>query len=167
MCQREDECVENCGARYKLTYVYDESKPRAGTKTHYEKGDVINATRFSRTSQVGRWLEQVDLCCQRRSRVFHQGVFCLRPIQPKARLVAPRSRTKRQQCALFEEHHKSLMKALRSNCSAGGNLIVTKDFFRFGAKYSKLLTSRRCVITHLGYGCFAFGKRILIRNSGT
>lgn len=55
---------------------------------------------------------------------------------------APGSATVRQQkrrkCELFEQHHRSLMEAVASKCGEGGNLIFTRDFFRFGTKYYKI-----------------------------
>jgi serine/threonine protein kinase len=44
----------------------------------------------------------------------------------------------REACAAFERHHKEIQKALRPLSSSGGNLVVTKDFFRFGSKYYKV-----------------------------
>ena len=45
---------------------------------------------------------------------------------------------KKEQCKIFEGHHKSLMDVLAGRCADGGNLIVTKDFFRNGSKYYKV-----------------------------
>ena len=45
---------------------------------------------------------------------------------------------KKEQCKIFEGHHKSLMAVLAGRCADGGNLIVTKDFFRNGSKYYKV-----------------------------
>jgi len=45
---------------------------------------------------------------------------------------------KRARCAAFEAHHRSLQKALAPLSAYGGNLIVTLDFFRWGAKYYKV-----------------------------
>ncbi|MGH9284490.1 MAG: protein kinase domain-containing protein, partial [Acidimicrobiales bacterium] len=45
---------------------------------------------------------------------------------------------KRARCATFEAHHRSIMDALEPLSSAGGNLVVTADFFRHGAKYYKV-----------------------------
>jgi serine/threonine protein kinase len=45
---------------------------------------------------------------------------------------------KRARCASFEAHHRGLQKALAPLSAYGGNLIVTLDFFRWGAKYYKV-----------------------------
>jgi hypothetical protein len=44
---------------------------------------------------------------------------------------------KRARCAAFEAHHGGLQRALAPLSAYGGNLIVTLDFFRWGAKYYK------------------------------
>jgi eukaryotic-like serine/threonine-protein kinase len=45
---------------------------------------------------------------------------------------------KRARCATFEAHHRGMQKALAPLSTYGGNLIVTLDFFRWGAKYYKV-----------------------------
>ena len=45
---------------------------------------------------------------------------------------------KRARCATFEAHHRGMQKALAPLSAYGGNLIVTLDFFRWGAKYYKV-----------------------------
>ncbi len=45
---------------------------------------------------------------------------------------------KRARCATFEAHHRGIQEALAPVSSYGGNLIVTLDFFRCGAKYYKV-----------------------------
>jgi eukaryotic-like serine/threonine-protein kinase len=45
---------------------------------------------------------------------------------------------KRQRCAAFERHHRRIQEALAAVSGFGGNLIVTLDFFRWGAKYYKV-----------------------------
>lgn len=45
---------------------------------------------------------------------------------------------KRTRCATFEAHHLGMQKALAPLSAYGGNLIVTLDFFRWGAKYYKV-----------------------------
>jgi serine/threonine protein kinase len=45
---------------------------------------------------------------------------------------------KRARCAVFEAHHRGLQQALAPLSAYGGNLIVTLDFFRWGAKYYKV-----------------------------
>lgn len=41
-------------------------------------------------------------------------------------------------CERFERHHRALVDDLRGVAGDGGHLIVTKDFFRVGAKYYKV-----------------------------
>jgi eukaryotic-like serine/threonine-protein kinase len=45
---------------------------------------------------------------------------------------------KRRRCAVFERHHRRIQEALAAVSGLGGNLIVTLDFFRWGAKYYKV-----------------------------
>ncbi|SDS58150.1 Protein kinase domain-containing protein [Friedmanniella luteola] len=45
---------------------------------------------------------------------------------------------KRARCATFEAQHRGMQKALAPLSAYGGNLIVTLDFFRWGAKYYKI-----------------------------
>lgn len=45
---------------------------------------------------------------------------------------------KGKMCAEFENHHKRLQDALDDKCSCGGNLVITKEFFRFRSKYYKV-----------------------------
>ncbi|MDP9405258.1 MAG: protein kinase [Actinomycetota bacterium] len=45
---------------------------------------------------------------------------------------------KRARCAAFEAHHRGIQEALAPVSGFGGNLIVTLDFFRGGAKYYKV-----------------------------
>lgn len=45
---------------------------------------------------------------------------------------------KRARCATFEKHHQGIQRALAPLSAYGGNLIVTLDFFRWGAKYYKV-----------------------------
>jgi eukaryotic-like serine/threonine-protein kinase len=45
---------------------------------------------------------------------------------------------KRRRCAAFERHHRRIIAALAEVSGLGGNLIVTLDFFRWGAKYYKV-----------------------------
>jgi serine/threonine protein kinase len=47
-------------------------------------------------------------------------------------------RRKHQQCEAFERHHRALMDALQHRCGAGGNLVLTRDFFREGTAYYKV-----------------------------
>jgi len=45
---------------------------------------------------------------------------------------------KLDRCRAFEAHHAALNEALRHRCSAGGNLVVSRDFFRDGTTYYKV-----------------------------
>jgi eukaryotic-like serine/threonine-protein kinase len=45
---------------------------------------------------------------------------------------------KRARCAAFEAHHRGVQRVLAPLSAYGGNLIVTLDFFRWGAKYYKV-----------------------------
>ncbi len=45
---------------------------------------------------------------------------------------------KRARCSAFEAHHRGIQEALAPLSAYGGNLIVTLDFFRWGAKYYKV-----------------------------
>jgi serine/threonine protein kinase len=45
---------------------------------------------------------------------------------------------KRARCARFEEHHRAIHKRLAPLSSAGGNLIVSRDFLRHGPHYYKI-----------------------------
>jgi serine/threonine protein kinase len=45
---------------------------------------------------------------------------------------------KKQECQKFEDHHTALITKIIKSVSVGGNLIVTRDFFRFNAKYYKV-----------------------------
>jgi len=57
-------------------------------------------------------------------------------------LDSPGSATTKQrklrQCEAFEAHHRRLTEALKPLVGDGGNLVATKAFFRFGAKYYKV-----------------------------
>ena len=44
----------------------------------------------------------------------------------------------RKACDDFEKHHRSIQRALRPLSSAGGNLVVTTDFFREDTRYYKV-----------------------------
>lgn len=45
---------------------------------------------------------------------------------------------KKKKCQEFENYHKRLQDALEDKCSSGGNLVITKEFFRFKSKYYKV-----------------------------
>lgn len=45
---------------------------------------------------------------------------------------------KRERCKRFEQHHRTVERLLKPLVGTGGNLVVTKDFFRVGAHYFKV-----------------------------
>jgi serine/threonine protein kinase len=45
---------------------------------------------------------------------------------------------KHRRCQAFEQHHLQLARLLSPRASTGGNLVVSVDFFRVGAKYYKV-----------------------------
>jgi hypothetical protein len=55
---------------------------------------------------------------------------------------------KRRRCAAFERHHRRIQGALTEVSGLGGNLIVTLDFFRWGA--SSTATSSRATSSSSG-----------------
>lgn len=64
----------------------------------------------------------------------------LRPTYPLADgpgSAATKAR-KKKACDSFEEHHKRLLSSLAGLAGDGGHLIVTREFFRVGAKYYKV-----------------------------
>lgn len=64
----------------------------------------------------------------------------LRPTYPLADgpgSAATKAR-KKKACDSFEEHHKRLLTSLAGLAGSGGHLIVTREFFRVGAKYYKV-----------------------------
>lgn len=73
---------------------------------------------------------------------------------------------KRARCAVFEEQHRSMQAALAPLSAFGGNLIVTLDFFRAGAKYYK--TTERVASEHLdtaGIAALPFKQRLVLLKS--
>lgn len=102
-------------------------------------GDVINGyTILEDFKVVGAGLSKWTWAA-RGGREFFIKEF-LSPTYPDA--DAPGSdktkAKKRARCAAFEKHHRNLQKALAPLSVYGGNLIVTLDFFRWGAKYYKV-----------------------------
>jgi hypothetical protein len=73
---------------------------------------------------------------------------------------------KRQRCAVFEARHAAMQTALAPLSTYGGNLIVTLDFFRAGAKYYK--TTERVESEALGVAGIAalpFRQRLVLLKS--
>ncbi|PYY51913.1 protein kinase [Curtobacterium sp. MCBD17_023] len=73
---------------------------------------------------------------------------------------------KRERCAAFEARHAAMQTALAPLSTYGGNLIVTLDFFRAGAKYYK--TTERVESEDLGVAGIAalpFRQRLVLLKS--
>ena len=102
-------------------------------------GDVINGyTILEDFKVVGAGLSKWTFA-ERGGRQFFIKEF-LSPTYPDD--AAPGSEKtkskKRARCAVFESHHRGMQTALAPLSAYGGNLIVTLDFFRWGAKYYKV-----------------------------
>jgi serine/threonine protein kinase len=102
-------------------------------------GDVINGyTLLEDFKVVGAGLSQWTFA-ERGGRQFFLKQF-LSPTYPDD--AAPGSERikakKRARCAAFESHHRGVQAVLAPLSAYGGNLIVTLDFFRWGAKYYKI-----------------------------
>jgi serine/threonine protein kinase len=102
-------------------------------------GDVINGYRILEDFKVvGAGLSKWTFA-ERGGRQYFIKEF-LSPTYPDDQ--APGSEKikakKRARCATFEAHHQGLQRALAPLSAWGGNLIVTLDFFRWGAKYYKV-----------------------------
>ena len=102
-------------------------------------GDVINGyTILEDFKVVGAGLSKWTFA-EREGRTYFIKEF-LSPTYPDD--DAPGSEKtkarKRARCATFEAHHQGIRKALAPLSAYGGNLIVTLDFFRWGAKYYKV-----------------------------
>lgn len=102
-------------------------------------GDVINGYTILEDFQVVGAGLSIWTFAARDGRAYFIKEF-LSPTYPDEH--APGSaRTKmrkRQRCAAFERHHRRIRDALAPVSGIGGNLIVTLDFFRWGAKYYKV-----------------------------
>lgn len=104
-----------------------------------KKGEVIQGyTILQDFTTVGGGLSKWSFAAKGESEFFIKEF--LSPTYPVD--GAPGSATikaqKRRQCEQFEAHHTSLMRALAGKSSVGGNLIITRDFFRAGPKYYKI-----------------------------
>ncbi len=102
-------------------------------------GDTINGyTILEDFTVVGAGLSKWTFA-QRGDRQFFIKEF-LSPTYPDdAAPGSPKTKAKkRARCAVFEAHHTGLQRALAPLSAYGGNLIVTLDFFRWGAKYYKV-----------------------------
>ncbi|WP_147392056.1 protein kinase domain-containing protein [Amnibacterium setariae] len=101
-------------------------------------GDVLNGyTLLADFSVVGAGLSRWTFA-RKGGREYFLKEF-LQPTYPEA--DAPGSEAiktkKRARCAAFEARHRAMQTALAPLSAYGGNLIVTLDFFRAGAKYYK------------------------------
>src|SRR3954452_7183762 len=104
-----------------------------------QAGDVVNGYRLLEDFKVvGAGLSRWTFA-ERAGRGFFLKEF-LSPTYPDD--AAPGSEKtkakKRARCSAFEAHHRGVQKALAPLSAYGGNLIVTLDFFRWGAKYYKV-----------------------------
>lgn len=102
-------------------------------------GDVINGyTVLEDFKVVGAGLSKWTFA-ERGGREFFVKEF-LSPTYPDDDAPgSPKTKAKkRARCATFEAHHRGLQRALAPLSAYGGNLIVTLDFFRWGAKYYKV-----------------------------
>ncbi len=102
-------------------------------------GDIVNGYLILEDFKVvGAGLSKWTFA-ERGGRQFFIKEF-LSPTYPDA--AAPGSEKtkakKRARCATFETQHRGMQKALAPLSAYGGNLIVTLDFFRWGAKYYKV-----------------------------
>jgi eukaryotic-like serine/threonine-protein kinase len=102
-------------------------------------GDILNGYRILEDFKVvGAGLSKWTFA-ERGGRQYFIKEF-LSPTYPDA--DAPGSEKikakKRARCAAFEAHHRGVQRALAPLSAYGGNLIVTLDFFRWGAKYYKV-----------------------------
>ena len=102
-------------------------------------GDVINGYRILEDFKVvGAGLSKWTFA-ERGGREYFIKEF-LSPTYPDdAAPGSPKTKArKRARCAVFETHHQGIQRALAPLSAYGGNLIVTLDFFRWGAKYYKV-----------------------------
>jgi serine/threonine protein kinase len=130
-------------------------------------GDVLNGyTLLADFSVVGAGLSRWTFATKGGREYFVKEF--LSPTYPEA--DAPGSEKvkakKRARCAVFEAQHRSMQKALAPLSAYGGNLIVTLDFFRAGAKYYK--TTERVESEHLdavGIAALPFRQRLVLLKS--
>jgi serine/threonine protein kinase len=70
---------------------------------------------------------------------------------------------KRRRCQAFERHHRRIQEALAAVSGLGGNLIITLDFFRWGAKYYKVTEKVEVVGLEPGdVASFAFPDQLVL-----
>lgn len=130
-------------------------------------GDVLNGyTLLADFSVVGAGLSRWTFA-RKGGREYFLKEF-LSPTYPEA--DGPGSEKvkarKRVRCEVFETQHRSMQSALAPLSAYGGNLIVTLDFFRAGAKYYK--TTERVDAVDLGVEGIAalpFRQRLVLLKS--
>jgi eukaryotic-like serine/threonine-protein kinase len=102
-------------------------------------GDVINGyTILEDFRVVGAGLSKWTFAAKDRREYFIKEF--LSPTWPDEHAPgsAQTKMRKRRRCAAFERHQRRIQEALGAVSGLGGNLIVTLDFFRWGAKYYKV-----------------------------
>ena len=117
----------------------DSSAAKQGGIVVMKAGDILNGYRILEDFKVvGAGLSKWTFA-ERGGRQYFIKEF-LSPTYPDD--DAPGSEKikakKRARCAAFEAHHRGVQRALAPLSAYGGNLIVTLDFFRWGAKYYKV-----------------------------
>ena len=102
-------------------------------------GDVINGYRILEDFRVvGAGLSKWTFAAKDGRQYFIKEF--LSPTYPDEHAPgSPQTKMrKRQRCAAFERHQRRIQAALVEVSGIGGNLIITLDFFRWGAKYYKV-----------------------------
>jgi hypothetical protein len=130
-------------------------------------GDVLNGyTLLADFSSVGAGLSRWTFA-QKGGREYFMKEF-LSPTYPED--DAPGSEKikakKRARCAVFEARHQHMQAALAPVSGYGGNLIVTHEFFRAGAKYYK--TTERVEAERFGVtdvAALPFRQRLVLLKS--
>lgn len=104
-----------------------------------KKGQVINGYRILQDFSTARGGLSKWTFAEKAGKEYFIKEF-LSPTYPvDGAPGSAKTRSERQrQCEVFESHHKHLKNALAGKSSEGGNLIVTRDFFRWGTKYYKV-----------------------------
>jgi len=104
-----------------------------------KKGDVINGyTILQDFSTAGGGMSQWSFAAKGSKQYFIKAF--LAPTYPvDGSPGSPKlKRDKRRRCQQFEQRQRALMEKLSPKGGAGGNLVITLDFFRSGAKYYKI-----------------------------
>ncbi len=104
-----------------------------------KKGDVINGYRVLRDfTTAGGGLSKWTFATKGGEEFFFKEF--LSPTYPTSDSPgsAKTKAAKRERCAKFEAHQKSIIDALKGKCARGGNVVFARDFFRAGTKYYKV-----------------------------